>query len=224
MGKGKEITIEELAKIFIIQQEKKVNNINLVTPTIYVPQIIEAIKIAKQNGLKIPIIYNSNGYENIETIKMLKGYIDVYFPDFKYYYDELGKEYSNINNYPSVAKEAIKEMYKQVGKPIFNEEGIIQKGLIIRHLVLPNHITNSKKILKWIKENINKDVYISIMAQYFPTYKAKENSELNRKLTKQEYEEIVEYMEKIDLRNGYIQELGEHEEEYVPDFNLVNNI
>ena len=224
LGKGKEITIEELAKIFIIQQEKKVNNINLVTPTIYVPQIIEAIKIAKHNGLKIPIIYNSNGYENIETIKMLDGYIDIYLPDFKYYYDELGKKYSNVNNYPEAVKQVIKEMYKQVGKPVFDENGIIQKGLIIRHLVLPNHITNSKKILKWIKENINKDVYVSIMAQYFPTYKAKEDSELNRKLTKEEYEEIVEYMEKINLKNGYIQELGEHEEEYVPDFNFVNNI
>ena len=115
-------------------------------------------------------------------------------------------------------------MYKQVGKPVFNENSIIQKGLIIRHLVLPNHITNSKKVLKWIKDNINKDVYVSIMAQYFPTYKAREYPELNRKLTKEEYQEIVEYMGKIGLKNGYIQELGEHEEEYVPDFNFVNNI
>lgn len=220
LEKGKEITIEELAQIFIKQQEKMVNNINLVSPTIYVPQIIEAIKIARQNGLKIPIIYNSNGYENIETIKMLNGYIDIYLPDFKYYFEDLAQKYSNINNYPSVVKNAIKEMYKQVGKPVFDKNGIIQKGIIIRHLVLPNHIINSKKVLKWIKENINKDVYVSIMAQYFPTYKAKENNELNRKLTNEEYEEIVEYMYKIDLKNGYIQELSEHEEEYVPNFNF----
>lgn len=192
----------------------------MVTPTIYVPQIIEAIKIAKNQGLNIPIIYNSNGYENIETIKMLDGYIDIYLPDFKYYFNELGKEYSGINNYPSIAKNAITQMYKQVGKPVFDENGIIQKGLIIRHLILPNHITNSKKILKWIKENINKEVYVSVMAQYFPTYKAKENKELNRKITKEEYNEIIEYMEEIGLVNGYIQELGEHEEEYVPKFDF----
>ena len=224
LGKGQEITIEELAHIFLIQQKKGVNNINLVTPTIYVPQIIEAIKIARNQGLHLPIIYNSNGYENIETIKMLNGFIDVYLPDFKYYFNELGKEFSKIINYPASAKNAILEMYKQVGKPVFNENSIIQKGLIIRHLVLPNHITNSKKVLKWIKDNINKDVYVSIMAQYFPTYKAREYPELNRKLTKEEYQEIVEYMGKIGLKNGYIQELGEHEEEYVPDFNFVNNI
>ena len=187
----------------------------------YVPQIIEAIKIAKYNGLKLPIIYNSNGYENIETIKLLNGYINVYLPDLKYYSNELSKKYSKIDNYFEIATTAIKEMYNQVGSAIFDENGIIQNGVIIRHLILPNHLQNTKNILKWIADNLPKDVYVSIMAQYFPTYKAKNDTLINRKLNKKEYKEIINYLYSLNLENGYIQELGEHEEEYVPDFNLT---
>ena len=214
------MTIEELADIFIKQQEKGVNNINLVTPTMYAYQIIEAIKIAKRNGLNIPILYNTNGYERVETIKALEGYIDVYLPDLKYYSNLLSKKYSNVDNYFEVATNAIKEMYKQVGTAQFNEDGIIQKGVIIRHLVLPNHLQNSKHILKWIKENMPEDTYVSVMAQYFPTYKAKEDKNINRKLTKKEYEEIENYLYTLQLEKGYMQELGEHEEEYVPKWDV----
>ncbi len=214
-GKGKEISIEELADIFIKQQEKGVENINLVTPTSYVPQIIEAIKIARKNGLKLPIVYNTNGYEKVETLKMLEGYVDIYLPDFKYSDNELGKRLSKVDNYFEIVTEALKEMYRQTGKAVFNGEGIMQKGMIIRHLVLPNHILNSRRVLKWINENMH-DVYVSVMAQYFPTYKAKEIDDINRKLTKEEYEQIENYLYRLDLENGYIQELGEHEEEYVP--------
>ena len=213
-GKGKEISVKELADIFLKQQENGANNINLVTPTSYVYQIIEALDIAKEKGLKLPIIYNTNGYENIKTINLLKGYIDIYLPDLKYYSNELAKKYSGIDNYFEIATKAIKKMYEQVGAPIFNEDRIITKGVIIRHLVLPNHILNSKHILKWIKENMENDIYVSVMAQYFPTYKAKEDNLLNRKLTKKEYKEIEKYLYSLDLENGYIQELGEHEEEY----------
>lgn len=216
LGKGYEITVEELAEIMLKQQEKGVNNINLVTPTMYVYQIIEAIKIARANGLNIPIIYNTNAYENIKTVKALNSYIDIYLPDLKYYSNELSKKYSKVDNYFKYATEAIKEMYNQVGSPTFNENGIIQKGLIIRHLVLPNHLQNSKNILKWIKENMPEDTYVSVMAQYFPTHKAKEDKLINRKLTKKEYKEIENFLYTLDLKNGYIQELGEHEEEYVP--------
>ena len=219
LGKGKEITIEELADIMIEQQEKGVENINLVTPTSYALHIIEAVKIAKSKGLQIPIVYNTNGYESIETLQLLDGYIDIYLPDLKYYYNELGQELSNVKNYFEIATKAIKEMYRQVGSPQLNENGIMKKGLMIRHLVLPNNIENSKKVLKWIKENIDNNVYVSIMAQYFPTYKAKNIDNLNRKLTKKEYEEIENYLFDLDLENGYIQELGEHEEEYVPKWN-----
>ena len=214
-GKGKEILIKELADIFIKQQEKNVENINLVTPTSYVPQIIEAIKIARGNGLKLPIIYNTNGYEKVETLKMLDGYVDIYLPDFKYSDNELGKRLSKVDNYFEIATEALKEMYRQTGKAVFNEEGVMQRGMIIRHLVLPNHILNSRRVLKWINENMH-DVFVSVMAQYFPTYKAKEIDDINRKLTKEEYEQIENYLYRLDLENGYIQELGEHEEEYVP--------
>ena len=218
-GRGKEITIEELARIFLKQQEKGVENINLVTPTSYVVQIIEAIKIARKNGLRIPIVYNTNGYENVDTIKMLDGYIDVYLPDLKYVDDELGKKYSKVENYFEIATKAILEMQKQVGKTKVNENGVIKKGIIVRHLVLPGNIENSKKILKWLKENLNEENYVSVMAQYFPTYLVKEKEEyeeLNRKLTKDEWRNIVNFIDELDFKNGYIQELGEHEEEYVP--------
>ena len=200
----------------IKQQEKGVENINLVTTTSYALHIIEAIKQARNKGLTIPIVYNTNGYENVETLKLLEGYIDIYLPDLKYYYNELGKKYSKVDNYFEIATSAIKEMYRQVGAPRLNDQGVMQKGLMIRHLILPNQTENSKKVLNWIKENIDNDVYVSIMAQYFPTYKAKESDELNRKLTKEEYEEVENYLYELDLENGYIQELGEHEEEYVP--------
>ena len=216
LGKGKEITIEKLADIMLEQQEKGIENINLVTPTSYAIHIIEAIKIARAKGLHIPIVYNTNGYENVETLRMLEGYIDIYLPDFKYYYNELGKKYSNVENYFEIVTKAIKEMYRQVGIPKLNENGIMQKGLMIRHLIIPNLIENSKQVLKWIKENLDNNIYVSIMAQYFPTYKAKELDEINRKITQQEYDEIENYLYELDLDNGYIQELGEHEEEYVP--------
>lgn len=217
-GKGKEIEIENLAQIFIEEQEKGVNNINLVTPTMYAIQIIEAIKIAKEKGLKIPIIYNTNGYENVETIKKLNGYIDVYLPDFKYYNNELAKKYSGVNNYFEKVSEAIKEMIKQVGMPEFNEEGIITKGVIIRHLILPNYIQNTKNVLKFIKQEYGEQTYVSIMAQYFPTHLAKQDEKLNRKITKKEYKEIENYLYTLGLENGYMQELGENEEQYVPKF------
>ena len=218
-GKGKEITIEELAEIFIKQQEKDVENINLVTPTSYVPQIIEAIKIARNKGLKLPIVYNTNGYEKVETLKMLEGYVDIYLPDFKYSDNELAKRLSKVDNYFEIATQALTEMYRQTGKAVFDDRGIMQKGMIIRHLVLPNHILNSRKVLKWINENMH-DVYVSVMAQYFPTYKAKDIEDINRKLTKEEYEQIENYLYRLDIENGYIQELGEHEEEYVPKWDI----
>lgn len=216
LGRGKEITIEELANVMIKQQERNVQNINLVTPTSYALNIVEAIKIARKKGLEIPIVYNTNGYESVETLKLLEGYVDIYLPDLKYYYDDLAKKYSKVDNYFEIATKAIQEMYRQVGTPVLDENGVMKKGLMIRHLILPNEVQNSKKVLKWIKENIDSNVYVSIMAQYFPTYKAKEIPEIARKITKEEYEKVENYLYELDLENGYIQELGEHEEEYVP--------
>ena len=206
-GFGKEITIEHLAEIFLKQQEKKVHNINLVSPTIYVEQIIEAIRIAKQKGLQIPIVYNSSGYERHETIKMLEGYIDIYMPDFKYADDKLGEKYSNIKEYSKYAKEAILEMQAQVGETNFSDDGILQRGVIVRHLVLPNHIQNTKAVLDWLHENMKDKAVISVMAQYFPTHKAKQILELNRKLTKREYKKVANYLYEKNFKYGYIQEL-----------------
>jgi len=221
---GKEVSIERLAEIFIEQQQRGAANINLVTPSIYILQIKDALIIAKKKGLKIPVIYNSSGYDKVESLKELEGLIDVYLPDFKYGYNELGKKYSNVKNYFDVATKAIKEMIRQVGNPIFNDKGQIQKGVIIRHMILPNNLTSTKIVIDWIKDELGLNTYISIMAQYFPTHKVgnKEYSEINRKITPEELEEIEQYIFALGFENGFIQELGEHEEEYVPVFNGNN--
>ncbi len=219
-GKGKEIEVDDLADIFLKQQKRGVENINLVTPTSYVLPIIEAIKIAKKKGLTLPIVYNTNAYEKVETLKLLEGYIDIYLPDLKYADNFLAKKYSNVENYFAIATKAIKEMVRQVGVPKLKEEGIMQKGVMVRHLVLPNHLRNSKKVLTWIKENLPNEIFVSVMAQYFPTYQAKNVENLNRKLTKEEWEEIEDYIEMLGIENGYVQDLGEHEEEFVPKWDM----
>lgn len=216
---GNEITIEELAELFLNLQNKGANNINLVTATMYVPQIIESVKIAKKLGLKIPIVYNCGGYESVETIKMLNGYVDIYLPDFKYYNNDTAFKYSKIKNYFENASESIKEMYKQVGEPIIDENGIMKKGVIIRNLILPGKTEESKLILKWIKDNFENNVYVSLMAQYFPCYEAKKYDEINRKITQKELNEVENYLFELDITNGYIQDLEEQEEQYVPKFN-----
>ena len=215
---GKEISIKDLAEEFLRLQNQGANNINLVTGFAYIPQIIETIKIAKKNGLNIPIIYNTSGYEELNSLKLLDGYIDIYLPDLKYYYNDLGEKLSNVKNYFDVATVAIKEMIRQVGMPEFDENGLIKKGVIVRHLILPNHIQNSKMILKWIKENLGSNIYLSIMAQYFPTYKAMELDDINRKITEAELEQIENYLYKLNFENGYIQNLEENEKQYVPNF------
>lgn len=221
-GKGKEVSIERLSEIMLEQQARGVNNINLVTGTMYIYQIIEAIKIAKSKGLTIPIVYNTSGYETIETIKDLEGIVDIYLPDLKYYSDELALKYSNCPNYFEYATKAIKEMINQIGENEFNDKGIMTKGVIIRHLILPNHVQNSKNILKWIKDNLPHNTYVSVMAQYFPTNKAKSIEGINRKINTKEYKEIENYLYTLGLDEGYMQDLGEHEEEYVPNFDFRN--
>ena len=220
-GKGIDVTVERLAEIMLEQQERGANNINLVTPTMYVEQIIKAIDIAKDGGLNIPIVYNTNGYEEVETIKKLAGYIDIYLPDFKYFTNELAIKYSKAPNYFEKVTSALLEMQSQFDEYVFDGE-IIKKGMIVRHLVLPNHIQNSKNVLKWIKENLREDIYVSVMAQYFPTYKAIGDELIGRKLSFSEYRKIEQYFYGLDIKNGYIQDLGKHEEEFVPDFNMDN--
>ena len=209
-----------MADTFLELQYKKVHNINLVTPTIYALQIKEAIIIAKKKGLNIPIIYNSSGYESIDTLNELNGYIDVYLPDFKYSSNELGQKYSRINNYFDNASKAIVTMHNQVGNPVFDDNGIIKKGLIIRNLILPSNVKNTKNILDWILNNIGKDAYVSIMSQYFPTNKANEFDEINRKITKKELNIIENYLYNLGMENGYIQNLEKNESGYVTNFDI----
>lgn len=200
----------------------KAENINLVSPTIYIDKIINAVKCAREKGLHLPIIYNSNGYEKVESLKKLEGIIDVYLPDLKYANNEIAFKYSKVQNYFQTATSAIKEMERQVGAPKFNENGMIQKGLIVRHLIMPNHIENSKKVLKWIKENLSEKIYISVMTQYFPTYKASNYLEINRKITKEEYETIEEYINTLNIQNGYMQDFTQEDEsKYVPKWQLA---
>lgn len=216
---GKEITIERLSEIMIELQEKGANNINLVTPTHYVPQIIEAIKVARKSGLNIPIVYNTSGYERKETIKLLDGYIDIYLTDMKYYDDEYAIEYSKAKDYFQYAKEALEEMYNQVGSPIFNKKGIMKKGIIVRHLILPGLVNDSKNIIDYLYKTYKDDIFISIMNQYTPLDNVKNHETLNRTITKEEYDEVVNYAIDLGIENAFIQEGETQKESFIPSFN-----
>jgi len=217
---GIEITIDRLSDIFIELQDKNALNINLVTPTHYVPQIIEAIKKAKKKGLVIPIIYNTSSYENVETIKLLKNYIDIYLPDFKYYDNYYALKYSRAKNYFEVASKAIDEMVNQVSNCVFDNNGIMKKGIIIRHLVLPGLKEDSKKLIKYIYDKYKDKVYISIMNQYTPLDNVEEYKELNCKLSEDDYNEVINYAIDLGVANGFIQQEGSNNEAFIPDFNF----
>lgn len=219
-GFGKEISVEKLARIFLQLQGKGANNINLVSATPYIPQTADAILLARQNGLSIPIVYNSNAYESIEALSLLDGLVDIYLPDLKYKDDRYAMRYSDAPEYFLHATAAILEMYRQTGKPVYNEHGIMQKGLIIRHLLLPGLKEDSKKVLLWIKENLPTEVLVSLMTQYTPMYRALSCKELNRRITKREYGEMLDYFFEIGLENGYIQERSSAQSKYTPEFDL----
>lgn len=217
---GKEISIHRLSDIFIELQNNKAHNINLVTPTHYAVQIKEALKEAKAKGLKIPVIYNSSGYENVSTIKYLEGYIDVYVPDFKYYNNKYAEKYSNADNYFNYAKEAINEMISQVGKTKFDEKGLINKGVIIRHMMLPGLLFDSKKIIDYIYDNYSDQVYLSIMNQYTPMFNASKYPEISKPLNPKHYDALISYALEKGITKGFIQEEGTSSEEFVPEFDL----
>ncbi|MCU0679966.1 MAG: radical SAM protein [Planctomycetes bacterium] len=216
---GQFYTIEELAEIMLKLQNIGANNIDLVSPTIWYKQIKEAICLARKNGLAIPIIWNSNAYENLEVLKEVEGLIDIYLPDFKYSNNELGLKYSKINNYSLVAEKAIKEMWRQVGN-LRIRNGKAYNGLIIRHLVLPNNIENSFGVLDKIAK-INLDIHVSLMNQYSPLYKANEFPEINRELNREEFFKVYDYYKKLGLGNGWIQE-EKSQNNLVPDFKKDN--
>lgn len=216
---GKEISIERLSEIFLELQEKGANNINLVTPTHYVPQIIKALNISKSNGLNIPILYNTNSYDSVETIKLLDGYIDVYLPDFKYFNDKYALKYSKVNNYASNAISVIDEMLKQVGRPKFDSDGKIIKGVIVRHLMLPGLLFDSKKVIDLLYNRYGDNIYISLMNQYVPMFNACNYPEINKPLNPKHYDSLINYALELGLKNGFIQDEGANTLSYVPKFN-----
>ena len=218
---GKVITIERLAEIFLELQEKGANNINLVTPGHFIPQIKEALIAARQKGLKLPIVYNTSSYESLEAIKSLEGFVDIYLPDFKYMSSELSAKYSHAADYAQVAKEVIHEMVRQTGKPVFendDDEGLLKRGTVVRHLMLPGGMEDSKAVIQYLYETYGNDIYISIMSQFTPLANVSGYPELNRKVTEEEYEELVDYAIEIGLEQGFIQEGDVAEESFIPAF------
>lgn len=216
---GKLISIERLSEIFIELKEQGANNINLVTPGHFIPQIKEALILAKKKGMSLPVIYNTGGYEKVETLKLLEGFADIYLPDFKYMAPELAGRYSHAPDYPEAAKAAIAEMVRQTGPCRFSEEGLILRGTIVRHLLLPGCLKDSKKIIRYLYETYGDAIYFSIMSQFTPVDISEEYGELAQKITEEEYEELVDYAISIGVENGYIQEGKTAEESFIPEFN-----
>ena len=214
---GFEITSKRLGEIFLELQDKGANNINLVTPTHYVPHIISALDKVKDK-LKIPVVYNCGGYESTDTLKKLDGYIDIYLPDFKYYDSRLAKRYSNAEDYPEVVKSALDEMVRQTGSCQFDKNGIMQKGVIVRHLVLPGFLQNSKEVIEYLYKKYGNGIFMSIMNQYTPLEYVKDYPEINRKLTEKEYDEIIDFAAGIGVENAFIQEGGTVSESFIPIF------
>ncbi len=218
---GKEISLERLVDIFLELQEKGANNINLVTPGHFVPQIVKALDQAKKEGLTLPVVYNTSSYETVDTIKMLEGYVDIYLPDFKYMSPVLSKKYSHAPDYAQVAKAAIAEMVRQTGKAVFvngDEDNLILRGTIVRHLTLPGCMEDSMQILKYLHDTYGDKIYISIMNQFTPLSNLEKYQELNRKITDEEYETLVDYAIEIGIENGFIQEGDTAEESFIPAF------
>lgn len=214
---GKTVNAQELAEIFRRLESEGVHNINLVSPTPYYPVIIEALDIYRP---AVPIVCNTSGYERVETLKKLEGYIDIYLPDFKYSSADAAKNYSAAPDYPEVALAAIKEMIRQVGTPVHGDDGMMKKGVMIRHLILPDNVENSLGVLDIIADELPQDIYVSLMAQYFPTGN-EVHSELSRKITKEEYDTVSSYMMLLGLENGYMQEHESADSSYVPDWNML---
>lgn len=224
---GKTITVERLSEIFLELQEKGANNINLVTPGHFAPQITEALRRAKKEGLRLPVVYNTSSYESADTIKSLEGLVDIYLPDFKYISPALSAKYSHAPDYADVAKAAVVEMVRQCPRPVFDgdeaedpiEEGLLMRqGVIVRHLLLPGCTRDSKAVIKYLYETYGNQIYLSIMNQYTPLENVSAYPELNRKVTDEEYEEVVDYAIGLGVEQGFIQEGETAEESFIPAF------
>ena len=216
---GKKVTADRLADIFLELQQQKANNINLVTAGHFLPQVAEAIEKSRNRGLQIPVVYNSSGYEKSEMLKLLEGLVDIYLPDFKYMDPELAEKYSYARDYPEVAREALGEMVRQTGTPEFDRQGIMKKGVIVRHLLLPGHVKDSRRVLEYLLSTYGKEIYISLMNQYTPMPAMKDDPRLSRKVTDREYQRLIDYGIQLGLENGFIQEGETAKESFIPEFN-----
>lgn len=217
---GREISVSRLADIFIELQNKDAHNINLVNPTHFAFAVREAVKAAREKGLTIPVVYNSNGFESPEILKMMDGIVDIYLPDMKYFSSDISLKYSGASDYFAIASAAVKEMYRQVGASQLGVDGMMKQGMIIRHMVLPGHTSDSIKVLEWLRSNMPQDIYVSVMSQYTPYYNACLYPEVDRRLTRWEYERVINKFCKLGFENGYMQERASAEEIYIPEFNL----
>ena len=220
-GFGAEISVKRLAEIFIEQQERGASNIELVTPTHYVPQICNAIDLAKSHGLNLPIVYNSNAYENLSTLELLRGRVDIFLPDLKYIDEDAAKTFSNAPNYFSVATAAIKKMFELVGDAQI-DGGKMTRGVIVRHLVLPNFRHDAMKIIDWLYKTFGDKIFISLMNQYTPLFRANEHKKISRTLTTFEYNSVVNYAADLGIKNCFVQEGKTADTKFVPNFNLDN--
>ncbi|GHT51401.1 radical SAM protein [Endomicrobiia bacterium] len=205
LGNGREVSLDELVKMMLKLQSRSAHNINFITPTHYSAQIAKSVYLARKKDLQIPILYNCSGYENVETLKLLEGIIDIYLPDMKYSDNEIAFKYSGIKNYVEANQAALKEMKRQVGDLIVDSNGVAKKGIIIRHLVLPKNIENTKKVLEFIAKEFSAKTFVSLMAQYHPAYKSNNFKELSHSLAKEKYEEVVNYLKLLNLKNGWVQ-------------------
>ncbi len=213
-----EISFERLAETMLKLQNKGCHNIGLVSPTHFVPQIVKALYIAVEKGLNLPLIYNTNAYDSVDVLRLLDGVVDIYLPDLKYSEEAIGYAYSKVKEYPMYARLAVKEMHRQVGSElVIDDDGLLKRGLLIRHLVLPNDIAGSRETLKWVAEELGKDAALSIMSQYYPTNKADSITLLSRYIRESEYDKVRELLDKFGLENGWMQNF-ESRDYYKPDF------
>ena len=216
---GKEISTDRLSEIFLELQDKGAHNINLVTGVLFIPSIAKALKQAKTKGLQIPVVYNCGGYESVEALRLLEGLIDIYLPDFKYWTSDLAQRYSHAVDYSDRAKEALGEMVRQVGEPVFSPSGILQKGVVVRHLLLPGQRKEAEAILDYLYRTYGDDIYISIMNQYTPVAQSIDKN-LERKVTTYEYDKTIDFALNLGVKNGFMQEGNTASESFIPPFDL----
>lgn len=216
---GTEISSQRLTEIFLELREQGAANLNLVTPSHYVLEIITALEEAKKQGLQIPVVYNTSGYERVETLEMLDGIVDIYLTDFKYMNEETAARYSKAGDYPAAAKSALEEMVRQVGQPVFDQKGMMQSGVIVRHLLLPGHVQEAEQVVKYVHEIYGNRVYLSLMNQFTPFERLHDNyPEIARKVTKREYETLIDFAIDLGVEQAFIQEGDTAEESFIPSF------